>query len=992
MIDKLGAMKLSNSVDQTIPALALRSVIMALPRPVPGINATPDTQEAYSAISRVMIPRLIGPGQKTRVPQTNARLPAVPTGMLQADENVIPETVDVAIEVVRCFGPLLQQVEVEALAEVVLHLLEKDQVASVVKKRAVVAISMLAVYLEDAELNAVIQRVTSSLSTSNASSVTRRLYISIIGSMARSIPVRFGPHIQETLPFIFRALSNEELENHLEKIGDGEDLGNEFNEIRESALVALEAFLAACPQEMRQHTGETIENCLRYLKYDPNYNMQEDDDDMEVEDDEEEEEEDEFEDDDFGDDDDDDASWKVRRCAAKALYTLIATRGSGDLLDNGVLYAQAAPSLIKRVDEREENVRLEVISTIGLLVRKTGEGVQAPDWTLDDFEPENTYQIPVSRKRRRQSSSGGAYLMAAAGMTSPVLEKLPPTGPRADLARLTPSIIKVATKQLKGKTIPTKQAIVTLLDDIILSQRGGLADFFPEVIVPIMDAVKPMVTGTASTHLTSAGGSASATPGTLRVAALKLISNLTKTHSSTVLQPYLSTIVTGVSSAVNDRFYKISSEAIRTVEQLIKALTPPRSQNAGNRYRTELGKLFDVIMERSSANDADAEVRQRAIHAIGTLLSRTSSDEGSKLLPSDSRQAALDVLGERLKNETTRLATVRALDSVFIFATSPGQLDKKWLQWVCLELAGQLRKADRTLRGSSIVALKHLVLCNASKDQLDSETIQGVVSSLMPTILNNDTHLLGPALLIMAHLTPGNAELIINQDMVTAICQLLKSHFAGLVLDQLLVLVSNVGATPASNPLMTGLLREVSVSGDPSVTGKVIGTLLVKGGSSSGVSLDNFVGELQHSAKSGDDARVCLALAVLGESAKRLGTESSLKPQLFLEQFHEEPDKVSLAAALALGRAGSGNLPEFLKVILEQMQSGGNKQYLLIQSIKEILQSITAQSGELRDFAQPIWDQLLAASEHADNKVVCAECVGRLVTLDPAGFMPKLEV
>jgi len=74
------------------------------------------------------------------------------------------------------------------------------------------------------------------------------------------------------------------------------------------------------------------------------------------------------------------------------------------------------------------------------------------------------------------------------------------------------------------------------------------------------------------------------------------------------------------------------------------------------------------------------------------------------------------------------------------------------------------------------------------------------------------------------------------------------------------------------------------------------------------------------------------------------------------------------------------------------MQKGGNTQYLLIQSIKEILQSISAQSTDLRNYAPAIWDELLKASDNADNKVVSAECVGRLVTLDPAVFIPRLQV
>lgn len=995
MIEKLSTLKLKNAVDNAVPSLALRTVITALPHPVAGIPTTSSVQEAYNAVSRVLIPRLIGPGPKTKVPQTtNIKLPPVAEGMLQNEGELNAEAVDVMIEVVRCFGPLLEQVEVEAMQEIVIQMLQSEKGTSVVKKRAVIAISMLAVYLTEEHLNDIVQRITNRLSHEELTPVTRRLYISILGSMARSIPVRFGPHISQATPLVIETLSDEELQVHLEKLSDGDDLGPEFNEVREAALVALEAFLASCPQQTKPFTDEMIGACLRYLKYDPNYAAAADDDDMDMddEDDGDADEDDEFDDDDGFEDDDDDASWKVRRCAAKTLYTLIATRGSGDLLENGVLYNQSAPDLIKRIDEREENVRLEVISALSLLVRKTGEGLHTSELSLDDNEPEVVTQVPISRKRRRQSSAGGASQQPAVpGVVSPTLDKIPKTGPQADLAGLTPTIIKAATKHLKGKTVSTKQSVVNLLDDMVSVQRGGLSDSLGDIIGPIMEAVKSAGSGTAASSLGVAGGSTSATPATLKVAAMKLISDIAKTHPSATLQPYITKIVSGVTSAVKDRFYKISSEAVRTVEELIKAMTPPRAKNTGTKHQAELNNLYEVIMDRSSANDADAEVRQRAIHALGVLISRTSSAEGAALLPTGGRETALNVLRERLKNETTRLAAVRAVDQVAASANSPDQLEQGWVQDVALELAAQLRKANRSLRGSSIMALRHLALAPAAKDKLEPETVRGVVSALMPAITNGDTHLLGPSLIILANLVISHAELVMTAEMTTALCELLKTHSAAIVQDPLIDLIVNVGKSGAGGDLMKGLLKDVSVSGDPAVVGKVIGTLLVTSGVSTGVTIDSFVSELHHSVKSGDEARVSLALAVLGEAGKGLGTQSPLKPSLFLEQFHEEPDEVSLSAALALGRAGSGNVQAFLPVILDTMNRGGNTQYLLVQSIKEILHSISTLS-ELESYAPSIWEKLRQASDAADNKVVCAECAGRLVILNPSEFMPQLQV
>lgn len=985
-MDRLTALKLQNSVDNSIRALALRAAVSNLPRPIPGAPMTKEVVEAYSSISRLLIPRVLHQGQL---------IPSQTREEYEANYELSAENIDVIIEVLTCFGSMLVPPEIEAIETALLVILENRKSNSVVKKRAVVALSLLAVYLPDAPLSLLVQRISKSLSSGKLTPVNRRLFVTIMGSMARSIPARFGRHLPELVPFILRALSEEELQAHNEQVKEGGEAEPEFDEIREAALVALEAFLASCPQQMRPYTDEILQASLRYLKYDPNY-VAEDDEEMDVDDSDADEEDEEEEDDEFGDDagfdDDDDTSWKVRRCAAKVLYTLISTRGSGDLLDNGVLYSQAAPVLIKRFDEREENVRLEILSTMAQLVRKTGEDVILPP-TSDDI-PELFQQQPQSRKRRRQSSTGAlprglSFSESSGGVTSPVLEKIPSSGPRADLARITPSIVRGLTKLLKGKLIPTKQASISLLDDLVLVQRGGLSAHLGQLIDVVIDAVKPSSGSSALSSTASVGGQASATVTTLRVAALRLISDIARTHSSATLRPHLSKIVAVVVTAANDRFYKLSAEAIRTAEEVTKMITPPRSQSSLQDYQPELLKLYNVVMERTASIDADLEVRQRAIHALGTLLARTSNKAGVTLLTDAMRRAAFDQLVERLKNETTRMAAVKAVDNVAAFADSSVKPAPAWVREVALELSAQLRKANRSIRGASAQALKHLVLSPATKGSFDPPTIKGIVEALVPVVVSNDSHLLGPAVVVLAELISVTPDLVVTPQVIAALCEVIKTSVAGSILDAILVFVNNAGQAGMARPLMASLLHDVSVSGDSSVVGKIIGQLLVAGGSNVGVTLDSFIKEAE-TAK--DAPRAILALSVLGEAGMRLGPQSPLKPENFLSQFKEQPDKVSSAAAVALGRAGAGNVSVYLPVILNAMASGGTKQYLLLQSIREILQQVTVSNTDIGAFSQDIWTQLVNASQSEDNKAMCAECIGRLAIVDPNKFMPMLKV
>ncbi|KAI1191044.1 armadillo-type protein [Nemania serpens] len=987
MLEKLTVVEIKNSVDNSLPSLALRSAISSLQRPIPGVSPSREVLDTYNVISHVLIPRILGFSPPGGASHPESR------GLLDKPDPS-PEAVDVLIEVVRCFGPLLQALEVEKLQDVVVKVLERPATPSPVKKRAVVALAVLAPFLTDAVLSAFIAKIKKSMEQPKLSPVMLRLYITVLGSLARAIPHQFGTHLPEIVPSVLSTLSQEEFQKHVDAVSLGEGRDSEFSEIREVALVALDSFTASCGGQMRPYTDEVISACLRYLKFDPNY-ANDDDEDMEEDeeesDDEQIDEDDEYEDDnDF--DDDDDASWKVRRCAAKALYTLISTR-STDLLDNGILYRDVASPLIRRFDEREESVRLEVIAAMSLLIRKTGEGV-IHSVTRDD---ELLQSLPDSRKRRRQSSGGfgqgsKAPYMGTPGLTSPTRETVPQTGPRADLSRLTPQLVKSSTKLLRGKQIATKQAVIHLLDDLIAVQNGGLADFFDQVMQPVIDVTKGVAGNAGATSTALSGGAASATATTLRMAVLRFTSDIAKTHSSSLFQPYLANIVASVVSAVNDKFYKISSEAIRTAEELVKAITPPRAKLTTQKYKPELLKLFDTIVDRTSANDVDTEVRQRAIQALGTIIARTSTPDGLALLLPEQRQAGLELLLDRVRNETTRLQAVRAIDNVAIFSSVPGSIDSNWIQTVTLELCGQLRKANRALRGSSVQALQHMVMCPAAKGTLTEATISGIVTAIQPVIAANDTHLLSPALLTIAQLQLESPELTASQEFVNTLCDLIKKNISGSILESLVALVTNVGQTGMGQQLMKGVLT-VGVGGDPAVVGKVAGALFVASNGNAGVDIESFIGELSMASRLSppDTARQSLALAILGEIGLRLGSKSPLDPNIFLQQFGDEPDKVSVSAAVALGRAGAGNVSRYLPVILDATKRHGSHQYLLLQSIREVLHQVVSLSTDITAYERDIWEILFTSSLAEDNKAICAECIGRLAILKPKIYIAKLQ-
>jgi cullin-associated NEDD8-dissociated protein 1 len=118
-----------------------------------------------------------------------------------------------------------------------------------------------------------------------------------------------------------------------------------------------------------------------------------------------------------------------------------------------------------------------------------------------------------------------------------------------------------------------------------------------------------------------------------------------------------------------------------------------------------------------------------------------------------------------------------------------------------------------------------------------------------------------------------------------------------------------------------------------------------------------------------------------------MGDSSPLTPQNFTPYFNGT-EKVKLAAAIALGRAGAGDVKQYLPQILEGMSVG--TQYLLLHSVKELLQHSNAED-DIRPYTKNLWENIINSGQAEDNKVVGAECVGRLAIIDPTAYLPQLQ-
>lgn len=438
---------------------------------------------------------------------------------------------------------------------------------------------------------------------------------------------------------------------------------------------------------MNHFIPNLIRLALDNLKHDPNYvqeDEEEDEDEMpdtqdsDLEDD----DDDEFEGEEYSDDDD--VSWKVRRAAAKLLWAVIVSYPS--VLPD--IYRDVAPVLISRFNEREESVRIEILSTFRELVRITG--LQGDEIVLSKDVP-----VGVGKRRRESSQSG---------------ERPPvPKALGSQLSNLIPRMARALTKQLAGNSVPTKLAGIALAREVVDVLNGGLDDVLTSFIRPVESAME--VHGMAKAGVGPSGG---ANESNLKIETLKFIRSIFMTHTPTTIgresAVHLAKVVNN--AIANERFYKVVAEALDAVVPVITTLSALKDQSS-------LNSIAETIRTKVTAADLDQEVREKSIIALGTTLKTLGPNAGFNLL------------FDRLKLESIRLVTVRVIADVLEHSSVP---DGPWVDEVTRELSTYLRRTNRDVKATSLKALQAILArysANLTQGRVDdiSDNLCAVLSS-----------------------------------------------------------------------------------------------------------------------------------------------------------------------------------------------------------------------------------------------------------------------
>ncbi|KAI7907940.1 armadillo-type protein [Cokeromyces recurvatus] len=882
------------------------------------------------------------------------------------------DTLDILAEVLAKFGGQISVEQQTDIQNILLPLLSYNRAA--VRKKVTVAIGYLVVHLNDESFNQVFAFLLEGLRNDVGSSEKIRTLVQCAGVLSRYSAARLGAHLSQIVPIINKYTVN----------------ADEDDELREICLQTLESFILRCPTEIAPFVQEITNLALEYIKYDPNFVEDDDEevDDMELED---EEEQDEY--DDIADysDDDDDMSWKVRRSASKVLSAIIETRL--DLLQQ--LYENVAPVLISRFKEREETVRVDILQTFISLLRQTDVyGGNAEEYTR---------QFNISSMNDELD-----LLTTACPYSSSSMETI--NGPRQLLQDQVPSLCRALSKQLNTKSIQTRQIGFHLLREVLIVLHGGLKDqmelFFPAI---------------ESSLSTTTAEQQHASSSNLKIEVLYFLRLFFRNHPADHIHAFIHHLAPSIIKSVSDRFYKITSEAFLVCIELLKVIRPIYREKSG-KYQVSsikdtnnikyVNDIFEVTLKTLNTSDADQEVKERSIMCLGTLLAHVCDVLQSK------QKQAWDVLLERLRNEVTRLISVKTLAIVCQSPVAAGEELQRCVLVAVDEISLFLRKSNRPLRVASLECL--IILIQRFGQIIPAKSFSSLLTELKPLISDSDLLLLPLALNVVQSILVTSPQSVneIKVSILPSLFKLIESPLLqGSALDSLLNMFAAFGkVNPADyQTLVNGLVHPllnvktatgVAAGGVAAVSNKqaastVAQCVAVLAANANQMNRNQTVKEFQSYILNPtiNDSIKYLSLLSIGEIGRRI--DLSEFPEIneqVIHLFSAQSEEIKFAAAFALGNICVGNINNYLPPIVSQIKEEPKKRYLLLHALKEVITRNESKNdisnNSLSNAADEIWTLLLESSEtdqEEGTRTVVAECLGKLALTDPSKFLPQLE-
>jgi cullin-associated NEDD8-dissociated protein 1 len=157
-------------------------------------------------------------------------------------------------------------------------------------------------------------------------------------------------------------------------------------------------------------------------------------------------------------------------------------------------------------------------------------------------------------------------------------------------------------------------------------------------------------------------------------------------------------------------------------------------------------------------------------------------------------------------------------------------------------------------------------------------------------------------------------------------------------------------------------------------------------------SVDRFIDDVKKGKNTANEVQ---ALLCIGEIGRRVDLSSHTGLQSVVLGAMDGSEEEKSAASFCLGNVCVGNIEKFLPSILKEIKETPKKQYLLLQSLEEVISRSTSAAGAkallpyLDSILQLLFDNTECEEEGA--RTVVAKCLGKLALISPAQLLPALQ-
>ena len=764
------------------------------------------------------------------------------------------------------------------------------------------------------------------------------------------------------------------------------------NELRESCFAGFQSFILRCPRQIQSHLHSIIHSALSYMRFDPNYSYgdeQEDEDgnvlkenvsEEEHDDDEEFDDTDDYEDD--VSDDDDGGEWKVRRSAIRVISSVVESfkHDLFKLWSEEYIWKKnrrkttVAGALVDRFKEREENCRVDIINCFNRLLAISVAAASAGD-------------IFLSSTNNMDTSANSSKVIV-------------------DLQScIVPAVVKACVKQLEIKKsgINTKSSAVALLSTLC-SAPGGIGG------VDSINSVFHHLNFILCSESTSGCGS-HGTSKSLKLDTLSLIKTIIScsqhdhTHVKDIL---INTVLKNICNSVEEHWHKIVAEALRVLEEIPQLLSHVESNK--EELTNIASTLFNAIEPRLGAHDLDQEIKECSLAASASLLSILHES-----LTLDQKNQMLLLILERLKNESTLMATIKTLS---IIASEKRKGSNKIdlssiLNESISKLSALLRQSSRVVKQRALKCLNVVISFHGSSSivVMNEDFFRKILKEVGMTIVDSDLHISHLSLRVsisILQVCPSCSASMKEYLLPPALALSTSSLLQEIALDSLLAFLKQIVISGSIKfcDLLSALqcgIKNISERGTKQVIGNLAKCIAAITASGNHLEREQVVSDLllllEMEVGSQSTQKVQLALRVSGDlgcsvDLSKLDGVAERLQKIYVSYFNSESEHVKHAAAYGLGRASVGAMSKFLPLLLQSLEKESQKkQFLLLSALRELIHCHHQSKIDMSSSIHQILPHLVfhCANKEEGVRIMVAECIGSLICLQPDVTLPQLK-